>query len=158
MDDAAKSQISRAFLTALLVAGTLDILSAFLFSGLNGVTPGQVLRYVASGPFGDGMRDWGLTGAAIGLAVHFFLMNLMVDVLGLSAMRWPALLTRWVLTGIVYGLIIYGVMYWIVTPLRFGRFPTLSLWGVGNALFSHIVCVGLPMAYVLKRMMPRRAD
>jgi hypothetical protein len=89
MDQAAKSQIGRAFLTALLVAGTLDILSAFAFSALNGVTPGQVLRYVASGPFGDGMREWGLTGAAIGLLVHFFLMNLMVDVLGLAAMLLP---------------------------------------------------------------------
>lgn len=157
MDQAAKSRIERAFLAALLVAGTLDILSAFAFSALGGVTPGQVLRYVASGPFGDGMRDWGVTGAAIGLLVHFFLMNLMVDVLGMSAMRWPALLTRWVITGIVYGLILYAVMYWVVVPLRFGRFPALSLWGVGNALFSHIVCVGLPMAYVLRRMMPRVA-
>ena len=43
----------------MAIAGTLDILSAFAFNGMKGVGPGQILRYVASGPFGDSMRDGG---------------------------------------------------------------------------------------------------
>jgi hypothetical protein len=43
----------RPIVIATLVAGTLDILSAFVFAGVAGMGPLAVLRYVASGPFGE---------------------------------------------------------------------------------------------------------
>ena len=56
----------RPILIAAAVAGTLDILSAFVFAGMAGMTPGGVLTYVASGPFGDTVRSGGPLWAAIG--------------------------------------------------------------------------------------------
>lgn len=144
-----------AWLMAILASGTLDILSAFLFSGMAGVTPGQVLRYVASGPFGDAMRLGGTAAAALGLGVHYALMAVMVTVYFLIAGRIDWVRRVWYLAGPLYGFAIYLVMYWIVVPARFGTEPSLDPWKVGNALFSHIVCVGLPMAYIAARAWPR---
>ena len=138
----------RAWLMAILASGTLDILSAFAFGGMAGVSPGQILRYVASGPFGDGMKDGGTAAAALGLGVHYALMTVMVTVYFLIASRIEAARRLWYLAGPLYGIAIYVVMYWIVVPTRFGTEPSLDPWRVGNALFSHIVCVGLPMAYI----------
>jgi hypothetical protein len=147
--------LSRGILAAVAVSGTLDILSAFFFGGLKGVGPGKILRYVASGPFGDSMRDGGLAAAAVGLGVHFALMAIMVSLFFLIASRVDIVRRRWLLSGPLYGILIYLVMYWIVVPARFGIAPKTDLWSVGNALFSHIVCVGLPMAYIASRMISR---
>lgn len=144
-----------AWLMAILASGTLDILSAFVFGGMSGAGVGQILRYVASGPFGDGMHQGGTAAAALGLAVHFALMAVMVTIYFLIATRVEAVRNYWYLAGTLYGIIIYLVMYWVVLPARFGNEPSLEPWNVGNALFSHIVCVGLPMAWIAARAWPR---
>jgi hypothetical protein len=150
-EDAMLADQRRAWLMAILASGTLDILSAFAFSGMAGVSPGQVLRYVASGPFGDAMREGGAGAAALGLGVHYTLMTVMVTVYFLIASRVEAARRYWYIAGPVYGFIIYLVMYWLVVPTRFGTEPSLDPWRVGNALFSHFICVGLPMAYIASR-------
>ena len=141
----------KALLLAILVSGTLDILSAFAFSAMDGVTPAQVLRFVASGPFGDGMHRGGTAAAALGLGVHFALMSVMVAVYFAIVARVEAARRHWLLAGTAYGFVIYLVMYWLVMPARFGNEPSLDPWKVGSALFSHIVCVGLPMAWIAAR-------
>src|SRR3546814_9468929 len=81
----------RPIVVATLVAGTLDILSAFVFAGIAGMTPMGVLQFVASGPFGDAPTatpGW----AAVGLAVHFAIMACMVAAYMIVAPRFPALL------------------------------------------------------------------
>jgi len=145
----------KALLLAILASGSLDILSAFVFGGMSGASPGRILRYVASGPFGDSMRDAGAGAAAVGLAVHFALMAVMVTIFFLAAGRIEALRRLWYVAGPLYGILIYLVMYWLVVPMRFGTEPSTTLWGVGNALFSHIFCVGLPMAFIASRAWQR---
>ena len=143
---------------ATLVAGTLDILSAFVFAGMAGATPGGVLRYVASGPFGDAVRQGGAGWAAAGLAVHFAIMACMAATFFLVAERVPALVRHPILAGLVYGLILWGIMYWIVKPLRWPEAPLPnSLWGIGNQLFSHCILVGIPIAWIASRHFRTRA-
>lgn len=152
------SVLSRTILAVTAVSGTLNILSAFAFAGMAGVTPGQILRYVASGPFGDGMSQGGAGAAVLGLCVHYALMAAMAAVFALAAQRMPALTRQPVLAGALYGVLIYLVMYGLVVPARFGptHLPKLDTWHLGNALFSHIICVGIPMAFVTARMLRGR--
>ena len=134
---------------ATLVAGTLDIISAFVFAGMSGATPSGVLRYVASGPFGDAVREGGNHWAAAGLAVHFAIMACMAAAYFLIAPRFPALIRNPILAGLLYGLILWGIMYWVVKPLRWPEAPLpSSFWGIGNALFSHCILVGIPIAWI----------
>lgn len=140
-----------AILIATITCGTLDILSAFAFSAVDGVSPGQVLRFVASGPLGDGMRKAGALGALAGIATHYALMSIMVAILVSALPRKLLFGRRWLLVGPGYGLLIFGFMYWIVLPARFGFYPRIDAWHLGNALFSHIFCVGLPMAWIVAR-------
>ncbi len=147
--------LSRGIVAAVAVSGTLDILSAFVFGAMQGAGPGQILRYVASGPLGDSMRDGGLAAAIAGLGVHYALMAIMVSLYFLIASRVDLIRRQWIVSGTLYGILIYLVMYWVVVPARFGTMPKVDLWGIGNALFSHIVCVGLPMAYIASRMIGR---
>jgi hypothetical protein len=137
---------------ATLVAGTLDILSAFVFAGMAGMSPEGVLGYVASGPFGDVARGGGLGWAAAGLIIHFSIMACMATAYFFVAPRIPALIRNPISAGLVYGLILWGIMYWIVKPLRWPDAPLPhTLWGIGNALFSHCILVGIPIAWIASR-------
>lgn len=143
--------ILRPIVTATLVAGTLDILAAIgltLYFGMRSV--GDMLRFVASGPF-PSATGWGNGGAALGLAVHFTLMAIMVAAYVLVAARQPALRARPVLWGVAFGLVTYVFMNLIVVRLRFGGpFPP-STRAIVTQLFCHIVLVGIPTALIAAR-------
>lgn len=146
----------KAILIGTVTAGTLDLLSAFVFAGIAGRNPVQVMQGVASGPFGPAITEGGVGAALIGVAVHYSIMAVMVTVFVLAARRQPALTEHAVPAGLGYGVLLYLVMYWVVLPLRFpARFPMTGLWPVGNALFSHCICVGLPIALIAHRYLAR---
>lgn len=147
----ARPGIGRAIVVAIAVAGTLDILSAFVFAGISGVSPTNVLRYVASGPFGDDAFR-GDVWPAVGLFVHFGIMAVMVAAYMIAARRVPPLLRHPVLAGLAYGVLLWLIMYWLVKPLRWPDAPLPhTLYDIANALFSHCVLVGLPIALIAWR-------
>src|SRR5829696_4339860 len=129
----------RPILVATLIAGTLDILSAFFFAGLAGATPVGVLRYVASGPFGDAPIPT-LGWAAVGLALHFAIMACMAAFYMLVARRIPPLLRHPIVAGLLYGVLLWLIMYWIVKPLRWPDAPLPhTAYAIANQLFSHCI-------------------
>ena len=149
--------ILRPILIATLVAGTLDIISAFVFAHLAGMGPDGVLRFVASGPFGDGVREGGAGWALAGLAVHFAIMTCMVAAYMLIAPRFPVLIRHPIPAGLAYGIFLWLIMYWLVRPLRWPEMPLPhTLYGITNALFSHCILVGLPIAWIASRHFGRR--
>jgi hypothetical protein len=140
----------RPILIATLVAGTLDILSAFVFAGMAGVSAQEVLKFVASGPFPAAQATPGW--AAVGLAVHYAIMACMVTAWFLIAARRRLLRDRPIPAGVAYGVVLWGIMYWIVRPLRWPDLPLPhTLWGIANALFSHCILVGIPIALIAAR-------
>jgi len=139
--------MARAILWATLVAGTLDILAAFVFAGT--VVP--VLRTVASGPFGDAIAD-GALGAPLGLLVHFAIMAAMVAAYVLAAKQIPLLRRRWCIAGLLYGVALWLAMYWIVMPLRWESYlPPSEVQAIARQLFAHCILVGLPIAWFAAR-------
>ena len=144
---------------ATALCGCLDILYAFVASALqSGRGPGEVLRGVATGPFGDAAASWGATGALLGALTHFTIMGVMVAA-GLALLTRPPLAgLAWWKTGALYGIALYLVMYGVVIPLRFGApFPDpdklkLLIW-----FLPHIMLVGWPLALIAQGRMFKRA-
>ena len=139
--------MTRTIAWATLVAGTLDILSAFVWSGA--VVP--VLQTVASGPLGDDIAQ-GPAGAPLGLLVHFAIMAVMAAVYVLAASRIPALSRYWWIAGPLYGVVLWIVMYWIVMPMRWESYTTPSeALPILKQLISHCLLTGLPIAWIAAR-------
>ena len=145
----------RPILLATAVAGTLDILFAVILTLYFGREPGNMLRYVASGPF-PSAKEWGTPGAVLGLAVHFTLMAIMATAFVFVARRYPDIIRSPLKWGVIYGLITYVVMNLIVVPLRFHTPLPPSPTGIATQLFAHIVLVGIPFALITARTL--RAD
>lgn len=139
----------RTIAAATAVSGTLDILFAMILTLLFGRNIGNMLRYVASGPF-PGATEWGTGGAVLGLAVHFALMGVMAAIFVALVRHRPALLETPFRTGLAYGLLTYVVMNLVLVQLRFHPgFPPKAL-SIATQLFAHIVLVGIPMALIAR--------
>ncbi len=141
-----------AILVGGFIAGALDITYAIVFSGLRGVPALRLLQSVASGLLGAAAYTGGRPTAALGLGLHF-LIAFSAAAIFYIASQWCHLLTRHaVVSGVLYGLIIYAVMNLIVVPLSaFPRklsFPPLVL---ATGLFVHMFCIGLPIALAVRR-------
>lgn len=141
---------ARPISVATLVAGTLDILAAATMALINGRPVDGMLRAVASGPF-PGASEWGLGGAALGLAVHFALMAIMAAVYVFAARRLPPLRRAPILWGVLYGVATYIVMNLIVVPLRFGGGLPSTVGAILPQLSFHIFLVGIPIALIAAR-------
>jgi len=137
----------RPILWATLIAGTLDIVFAFVIAG----TVAPVLRTVASGPLGDTLAD-GPAGPVLGLVTHFAIMGVMVAAYFLAAVRLPLVTRQWWILGLLYGVVLWIVMYWIVMPLRWESYTTPhETMPIARQLFAHCILVGLPIAWFARR-------
>ena len=135
---------------ATLISGTLDILFAMILTVAFGRQVPNMLRYVASGPF-PSATDMGMSGAILGLLVHFALMAIMAAVFMLAVGHRPSLVANPWLAALVYGLITYVVMNWLVVPMRFDvPLPPKPL-SIATQLFAHIVLVGVPFALIARK-------
>lgn len=134
---------------AVLICGVLDIGYAIVTTMLKGGTAGMVLRGVASGPFGDAAKAWGAGGAALGLAVHFGIMAVMVGAY-FALVRFTQLgaASPW-LAGAGYGLVLFIIMYFVVLPLRWPiAYPLADPGSLAMALLPHVALVGIPLAFI----------
>lgn len=146
----------RTIAMATLIAGTLDILFAICLSLYFGRDPMNMLRYVASGPLPPA-TDWGGAGSILGLVVHFTLMAIMATVFVVGIRSRPALLSKPLQAGLLYGLMTYVVMNWIVVPLRFDAPLPPKPLSIATQLFAHIALVGIPIALVAAKGIRVRA-
>jgi len=153
---------SSVVIKAGLIAGTLDILSAFLYSYIKrGTTPETVLQYISGVAFGKTAFSSPVMASICGLLVHFAI-----------AMSWTILffilyrafnLARLnksdsyrIVTGIVYGIFIWAMMSMVILPLWNNKpyiFNAESAWI--NALIL-IVAIGLPLSFIFNKYYTRK--
>ncbi len=140
-----------------LIAGTLDITAAVVQTLIAGRKPERMLQGIASGWLGKASYTYGPASMALGLASHFFIATTWAALYWLASRRSAPLIRHAWVYGTAYGIVVYGVMYEIVMPLsaihrRIPRTPQDYIIG----LLVHIVCVGLPIALVVRATTPRR--
>jgi hypothetical protein len=136
--------------TAGLAGGAVDLVYASVMGVMGGRGVLKVWQGVASGWIGKAAGDGGLATGALGVVTHFGIATCMAAAYALAATRLPILYRRWLLFAPLYGVILYGVMYRIVLPLRW---PGAGAWhGVESVLdiASH-VGLALAAAFVLSR-------
>jgi hypothetical protein len=141
---------------ATLLVGTLDISDAFIFYGLRGVPPVRILQGIASGIYGRPALGMGHRSALIGLLCHFFIAFCATSVFLLAARRLPLAQQPW-LYGSLFGVALYCVMNYIVLPLsKIGWRPTPPPVPFVNGVAALVFCIGIPLAFIARRYVPRQ--
>ncbi len=144
-----------AILRQALVAGVIGgiIMEAYLL--LTTVVPAhgnvlQVWQWIASAAVGD--VAFTSTGYAwFGLLVHFIVSCGWAGGYAYLAQQQTFMNRRWVISGLVYGLIVYIFMDILLLGAR--KFvPPANALLLLNALIAHCVFFGLPVAFVVARL------
>ena len=149
-----KSGALRTILTAGVVVGVLDISSAFVIWWQRGVTIQRGLQGIAAGLLGAKSYEAGMATACLGLALHFFVAFVVVSTFCLASRKIPFLTQQPLLSGALYGIGVYIVMYWFVLPAAFSTFRHR----VANELLEaaiHVCLIGLPTAFIVRRYAQR---
>jgi hypothetical protein len=133
-----------------LVAGALDITSAFVILGLRGIGPTRVLQGVAAGLLGRSSLEGGIGTALLGLALHFFIALSAATVFYLASRRIAFLTRQPVVAGLLYGVGVYAVMNFIVLPLSAIK-PHYTASGMTIGVLVIMFMVGLPIALIVAK-------
>ena len=146
-------------LQAWLIAGTLDILSAFIYYYIkSGKTNFLIIfQFIASGIFG---KDAGTGGTAMilaGFILHYaiafsftiFFFWLYPKVNEMSKNR--------IVTAIVYGLFVWTVMNLVVVPLSNTVHRPFNLTNAFINMCILIICIGLPLSFVANAFFRKRS-
>ena len=106
-------------LVAGLAGGAVDFLYASGLALSRGRPWERPWRAVASGWIGKASGD-GFGPVVLGVVTHFGIAIVMALTFVLAASRLAILTRQPLLSGVIYGLILYAVMYGVVLQVRFG--------------------------------------
>jgi len=141
-----------------LVAGTLDLTAAFIVSWLRaGVSPVRVMQSVASGLLGAAAFTGGAKSGVLGVVAHFFIATVWTAVFYFASRRLRFIVDRPVLSGLIFGVAVYVFMNFVVIPLSAvpPRATPVPLSGRIIGLLVIMVCIGLPIALIVRRYSER---
>ena len=140
--------LALAVVTAWLVVGTLDLTSATIQTLVMGGNPMRMLQAISSGIAGQEAFDGGMKYSLLGVFLHYCIAFSWTLLFFLVYPKIKVLSNHKLLTGIVYGLIVWLVMNRVVVPLS--RIPARP-FNLRNALIGLgilIVAIGIPLSYM----------
>lgn len=143
-------------LRAGLIVGTQDILAACLHYYLKTHdNPIMVLRFVASGIFGDDAYRGSSQMAIWGFLFHYIIAFAFTLLFFLLYRRVQFIRLLGIFSGIVYGAFMWSITQFIVIPLS--RIPNVAPLTFSNAVIAIsilIVCIGVPLYYMARKAHP----
>ena len=131
--------------TAGIAGGAVDFFYASGMALSRGRPWTRPWESVASGWIGRAAAEGGPMVAGLGIVTHFGIAIAMAAAYIHLARRVPIVVSRPWATAPIYGLVLYGVMYFGVLPLRFGN-PWR--WNGVNSLLDILAHVGVALAIV----------
>lgn len=139
-------------LLAGLTVGILDGISAVLsYLGKGGNKPEIVFKFISSGILGNTAFGGGYEIVALGILLHFVIALGWSFIFFLFYPKVPEPYRNKYVFGPLYGLIVWGMMQFVVIPMSSTPPVDSSAVGMLIGIGIHFVAVGLPIAVVFHR-------
>jgi hypothetical protein len=150
----ASTQVLKAALWGGLIAATADMSYALIHYGVFADIPLQKIpQGIASGLIGrDAARAGGWSTALLGTLLHYFILIVASGIYAAVSLKLRVLVRQPWICGIAFGLAVFAFMRFVVLPLSAIGSPSLphGQFLVGE-LLSHMIGVGLPIAFMARR-------
>jgi hypothetical protein len=137
--------------------GVLDLTSALASWGARGIKPIRIGQSIAAGWLGQASFQGGWRTATLGFASHFLIAFSAAAVYYLASRKLRFLTEHAVISGLLYGELVFLFMNMVVLPLSaIHRDPlqwtSLSPWPVlVTGSIGHPFLVGLPIALAVRK-------
>ena len=133
-----------------LVAGTLDLLQACIYFGWD------IPLVIAGGLLGRKAFNGGAGTYVLGVALHYFIAISAAAIYYAASRRLTYMKESWLICGLFFGAAVDTVMRLIVLPLSaLHSHGPYELKDLLKGLVTHMIVVGLPIAYSMKRFAAR---
>jgi hypothetical protein len=146
-----ESSAALAILWGGLVCGAMDLTAALTVYGSFGLKPMRLLQGIAAGALGPRSFEGGVATAVLGVACHFTIAFLAAGAFVAVSRGWGFLVQHYIISGILYGPLVYFFMQLVILPLSAARRNSFSLKLMVIGLAIHIICVGLPIAIAARK-------
>ncbi len=139
-----------------LIAGTLDITDALIFSHVRGIAPNRVFQYIASGLIGSRSFELGTASVVLGIVLHYAIALGWTAIFYAASRRFTILLRRPIVSGLIYGIAVYLFMNFVVLPLSDVPHPikAASLVSRINGVLAVMLCIGLTISLLIRHDSP----
>jgi len=141
----------RAVLFGGLACSILDGAAATITFARMGLSFTRLWQGVASGLLGRASFQHGAASAALGLFFHVLIAMMAALVFNLAIRYLPSLLEHFLLSGALYGVLVFLFMNLVVIPLSAIPKRPFSLSASIVPIIVHIFCVGLPISIAASR-------
>ena len=131
-----------------MITGSIDLCAAFAFAATRGTRPKLVLQSIASAMIGPKAFSRNST-VPLGLGLHYFIAFGAATTYVVASRYLTVLNEHSVLCGLLFGAAVYLFMTFVVIPLSALNRPFSMSFFLGQ-LVINMVCVGLPIALVVK--------
>jgi hypothetical protein len=135
-----------------LIVGVLDLLYAILV--YSPTRPILIPQTIASGVLGAKSYGGGVYTAALGVLLHFVIAFGAATVYYLASRKFAFLVHRAILSGLIYGALVYFFMHLIVVPASAAPHGHMPLIYKVCEFVEHWFCVGLPISLSVRRYSP----
>jgi uncharacterized membrane protein len=129
----------------------MDITAALLVYAHFGARSMRLLQGIASGLIGARAFSGGAATAALGLLCHFFIAFSAATTFFLVSRKIRFLTEHAIISGVLYGPIVYFFMQLVVLPLSAIGRRSSSLESIVVGVVIHIICIGLPIALLVRK-------
>lgn len=147
-------------LITVLLAGTLDLLAActqFYFVRHTNPFP-VVLKYIASGVFGQEAMKGGAGMMLAGLLFHYLIVLGCVVAFFALYPRVRIMRINKFATALVYGLLVWVMTNLVIVPLSLVKRGPFQLSNVLIAMAILVVMIGLPISWLIGNYFDRKKD
>lgn len=156
-DPRKRQSAATAIVSAGLIAGALDILYVIVFYGFRGVSAERILQSVAAAAIGrEAAMQGGWQAAMLGLGFHFVIALGAAAAFYAVSRRLRFFVEHPLVGGPLYGVLVWLFMNLAVLPLSATPPKSFPSPGWAPVFIAHLVCVGLPIAWVVARLDPGR--
>jgi len=133
-----------AILVGGLIVGVLDLIYAILVYSPQ--RPIRVAQTIASGILGAKSYSGGASTVTLGVILHFIIALGAAAVYYAASRKLGILVDRAILSGLIYGALVYLFMHIIVLPVSAVPKGHMPLIYQVSEFVEHWFCVGLPIA------------
>ncbi len=140
----AKARPFPAIFVGGLIVGVLDLIYAILVYSPQ--KPILIPQTIASGVLGVKSYSGGVPAASLGVVLHFVIALAAATAYYLASRKLTFLVDRAVLSGLIYGALVYLFMHVVVLPLSAVSHSDIPLIYKACEFVEHWFCVGLPIA------------
>ena len=142
------------------LAGTLDITENLVSNQFRGVNAKMVFQYIASGLIGARSFQLGAISIALGVIIHYAIAYFWTTAYYALSRKRSILLRRPVISGLLYGVVVYLIMNFVVLPLSGVPHPhkPVTIASRISDVLALMFCIGLTISLLIRRMSARRLN